>query len=72
MANGKMKDTYDLETSLKGIGSIKITANDQLYTTTYLISILLEIVSAAVRRASKTEYYNFKNSFLLSSVYRNL
>ena len=50
MANVKMQDAYYLKTSLKDTGSVIITANDQLRsTTTYLLSFLLEIVSVAVR-----------------------
>ena len=50
MANEKMEDAYYLETSLKGTGSVIIIPNDQLRDTpAYLLSFLLEIVSAAVR-----------------------
>ena len=41
-----MQDAYYLEASLKGTGSVIIIANDHLRsTTTYLLSLLLEIVS---------------------------
>ena len=50
MANEKMEDAYYLETSLKDTGSIIIIAYDQLRDTpAYLLSLLLEIVSAAIR-----------------------
>ena len=58
MENVRIQDAYYLETSLKGTGSvipikkkiIIIIANDQLRTTTtYLLSLLLQIVSVAVR-----------------------
>ena len=50
MANVKMQDAYYLETILKGTGSVIIIANDQLRnTTSSLLSLLLEIVSVAVR-----------------------
>ena len=49
-ANVKMQDVYYLKTSLKGTGSVIIITNDQLRsTTTYLLSLLLETVSVAVR-----------------------
>ena len=49
-ANVKMQDAYYLKTSLKGTGSVIIITNDQLRsTTTYLLSLLLETVSVAVR-----------------------
>ena len=50
MANVKMQDAYYLKPSLKCTGSVIIIANDQLRSTTrYLLSVLLEVVSAAVR-----------------------
>ena len=71
MANGKMEDAYCLGTSFKGTGSVIIIANDQLRDTpAYLLSLLLEIVSAAVRWVSKTGYHNFKNSsFILAALF---
>ena len=49
----KIQDTYYLETSLNGTGSVIIIANDQLSDMhtggAYLLSFLPEIVSAAVR-----------------------
>ena len=50
MANVRMQDAYYLETILKGTGSIIIIANDESRdTTSYLLSLLLEILSVAVR-----------------------
>ena len=53
MANRKIQDTYYLETSLNGTGSVMIIATDQLSDMhtggAYLLSFLPEIVSAAVR-----------------------
>ena len=50
MVNAKMQDAYYLETIPKGTGSVIIIANDQLRNkTSYLLSFLLEIVSAAVK-----------------------
>ena len=71
MANEKMKDAYYLEKSFKGTGSVIIIGNDQLRDTpVYLVSLLLEIVSAAVRWVSKTRYHNFKNSsFILAALF---
>ena len=55
MANARMQDAYYLETILKGTGSIIIIANDESRdTTSYLLSVLLEILSVAVRWVSKT------------------
>ena len=69
MANEKMEDAYYLETNLKGTGSVIVIANDQLRDTpAYFLSLLLEIVSAAVRWVSKTGYHNFKNSSFILAV----
>ena len=71
MANVKMEDAYYLEIILNGTGSVIIITNDQLRnTTSYLLSFVLEILSAAVRWVSKTGYYNFKNrSFILAVLF---
>ena len=65
MANVKMQDAHYLETILKSTGSVITIADDQLRnTTSYLVSFL----SVAIRWASKTGYYNFKNSSLILAV----
>ena len=71
MAKEKMEDAYYLETNFKGTGSVIIIANDQLRDTPgYLLSLLLEIVTAAVRWVLKTGYHNFKkNSFILTALF---
>ena len=69
MVNAKMQDAYYLERIPKGTGSVIIIANDQLRNkTSYLLSFLLEIVSAAVKWVSNTGYYDFKNSSLILAV----
>ena len=64
-----MQDIYDLETNLKGTGSVIIIANDQLRdTSAYLL--LLKIVSVVARGVSKTGCHNFKNSpFILAMLF---
>ena len=65
MVNVKMQDAYYLEKVLKGTGSVIIIVNDQLSNTT---SYLIFFLSVAIRWVSKTEYFNFKNSFLILAV----
>ena len=73
MANRKIQDTYYLETSLNGTGSVIIIANDQLSDMhtwdAYLLSFLPEIVSAAVRWLPKTFYHDFKNRSAILAVF---